>query len=98
VVVEEDITKPENMSSHINNIDQVIVCLGAFPTEGKPFNLYSEAYKGLVGAMVKTDKLRRTQCIFGAGFLGEKVANEFPNDGAPMPIPIIQRDMKIAYD
>jgi hypothetical protein len=45
--------------------------------------------------------ITRLQTIFGAGFLGETVATEFKDEkdgGAPEPIPIIQRNMKIVWD
>ena len=75
----------------------MLVTLGAFPTEGKPFSLYSEAAKGYVPAM-QACGIKRMQTIFGAGYLGETIKTEFPDGGAPAPIPQIQRDMKIAYD
>merc|ERR1712032_1003040 len=74
--------------------------LGAFPTAGKPFSLYSSAAAGYIPAM-KANNITRIQTIVGAGFLGETVATEFKDEkdgGAPEPIPIIQRDMKIAWD
>jgi len=80
--------------------DCVIATLGAFPTAGTPFSLYSKAAEGYIPAMLENG-ITRFQAIFGAGFLGETVKTEFKDQadgGAPEPIPIIQRDMKIAWD
>lgn len=51
VVVVPDQTKPENLKDHMAGHDCVIVTLGAFPTAGQPFSLYSSAAAGYIPAM-----------------------------------------------
>ena len=50
--------------------------------------MYSTAAKGYAPAMVESG-IKRLFTVMGAGLLGEQVAESFPNEGAPMPIPII---------
>jgi hypothetical protein len=53
--------------------DIVVAALGGFPKEGEAYSLFSDTAKGYVPAMVECG-IKRFFTIFGAGFLGEKVA------------------------
>ena len=101
VVVVPDQTKPEALSPHIAGHDIVVATIGAFPKpEETEMHLMSNAANGYVPAMV-THGVKRLFTIFGAGLLGEKVAETYPDaadGGAPHPIPLIQRDCKRAFD
>ena len=70
----------------------MVVALGAFPkAEDKEMYLHSDAAKGYVPAMLACG-VKRLFTIFGAGLLGETVAETFKDaadGGAPHPIPLI---------
>lgn len=101
VVEIKDQTDPSALSPHMAGNTMVVVALGGFPkADDKEMFLHSGAAKGYVPSMLECG-IKRVFTIFGAGLLGETVAETYPDTadgGAPHPIPLIQRDCKRAYD